>query len=58
MEKLCVSGNFSFPELNKAYKLVNDEKEVVKVKEMINEGRALADQKVWIILSYQATSLI
>jgi hypothetical protein len=37
---------FSFAELNKAYKLINDEKEVVKVKEMINEGKALAEQKV------------
>ncbi|CAB4011894.1 Hypothetical predicted protein [Paramuricea clavata] len=36
----------AFDELNKAYKLVNDEKEVVKVKEMINEGKALAEQKL------------
>ena len=35
-----------FSELTKAYKLVNDEKEIVKVKEMINEGKALAEQKV------------
>jgi hypothetical protein len=37
-----------FSELNKAYKLINDEKEIVKVKEMINEGKALADQKVFL----------
>ncbi|XP_028413367.1 dnaJ homolog subfamily C member 8-like [Dendronephthya gigantea] len=36
----------AFDELNKAYKLVNDEKEIVKVKEMINEGKALAEQKL------------
>ena len=36
----------SFSELNKAYKLINDEKEVIKVKDMINEGKALAEQKV------------